>query len=135
MKRGTEDRAPFFVARDKDRRRLAAAEIFDVAIGAEANVVGEIPAIVVGIVVDHDLVAVPIPIVAVGIVIGCDAEIEAAEPEALAIAAGDAPDVATANAAGEAAMLPGMIEMIVGIITARVVADPLVLVVNVRSVG
>lgn len=105
------------------------------AIGAKANVVGEIPAIVVGIVVDHNLVAVPIPIVAVGIVIGCDAEIEAAEPEAFAIAAGDPPDVATANAAGETAMLPDTIEMIVGIIAAGFVADPLVIVVNVRSVG
>ena len=135
MKRGTENRAPFFIARDTNRQRLAATEIFDVAIGAKANVVGEIPAIVVGIVVDHDLVAVPIPIVAVGIVIGCDAEIEAAEPEAFAIAAGDAPDVAAANAPGEAAMLPDTIEMIVGIIAAGIVADPLVIVVNVRSVG
>jgi hypothetical protein len=106
-----------------------------VAIGAEANVVGKVPAIVVGIVVDHDLVAVPIPIVAVGIVIRCDAEIEAAEPEALAIAAGDVPDVTAANAAGETAMLPGTIEMIVGIIAAGIVADPRVVVVNVRSVG
>ena len=105
------------------------------AIGAKANVVGEIPAIVVGIIVDHDLVAVPIPIVAVGIVIGCDAEIETAEPEAFAIAAGDAPFVTAADAAGKAAMLPGTIEMIVGIIAAVFVADPLVIVVNVRSVG
>ena len=105
------------------------------AIGAKANVVGEIPAIVVGIIVDHDLVAVPIPIVAVGIVIGCDAEIETAEPEAFAIAAGDAPFVTAADAAGKAAMLPGTIEMIVGIIAAGFVADPLVIVVNVRSVG
>ncbi len=112
---------------------LAVAEIFDVAVGAEADVVGEVPAVVIGIFEDGDLVIGPIPIVAEAVVRRSDAEIEAAEPEARSIAAADAPNVAAAEAAGEAAMLPGMIEVIVGIIAASVVANPFAVGMDVRS--
>lgn len=102
-------------------------------VSAEANVVGQVPAVVIGILVDDDLVGVPEPIVAVIEVRGRDGEIEAAEPEAFAIAAGDAPDVAAAEAAVEVAVLPRMIEMEAGVIAAGIVADPLTVGVDVRS--
>ena len=104
-------------------------------VGAQPNVVGEIPAVVVRIFIDHDLIGAPIPGIAEGEVNGSDGEIETAEPEALSIATCNAPHVAFAEAAGEVPVLPGMIEMIVRIIGAGIVADPLVVSVNVRSVG
>jgi len=114
---------------------LASAEILDVDVSAEADVVGEVPAVMVWVVVDYDLVGAPGPVVAEGVVSGGRTEIETAEPEALAVATFDAPLVALADAAGEAAMLPGMIKMIMGIIAAGIVAYPLIVGVNVRSFG
>ena len=115
--------------------RLAVAEELYVDVGAEANVVGEVPTDVVGVFVDDDLVAVPEPTVAEADVIGSDAEIEATEPEAGRTAAGEMPDMAAAKAAGEMAMLPRMIEMIVRIVGAGVMANPLAVVVYVRRFG
>jgi len=48
----------------------------------------------------------------------------AVEPEAVGAAAFEPPGMARAEAATEASVLPGMIEMIMGIVAARVVADP-----------
>jgi len=89
---------------------------------------------VVGIFVDDDLIGAPGPVVAEAVVIGEDAEVEAAEPEAIAAAAFDAEDVAAAEAAVEASMLPGMIDVVVGVIAAGIVADPFVVGVHVGSV-
>jgi len=123
------------VVNERGSRRLAVAEVFDVAVGAEADVVGEVPAVVVGIFEDGDLVSGPVPIVAKGVISRSDAEIGAAEPETRPIAAGDAPNVAAAEAAGEAAVFPGMIKVIVGIIAAGVMTDPLAVGMDVRSFG
>jgi hypothetical protein len=116
-------------------RRLRGAQVFDVAVSAQASVVGEIEAVVVGIFVDDDLVGAPVPVIAEAVVGGEDAESEATEPEAFAIAAFDAPDVAGAEAAGEVAVRPSMIDMVAGIIFAGVVADPFAVGVDVRGVG
>lgn len=69
----------------------------------------------VGIFVD-DVVAVPEPAVAEAEVIGSDAEKETTEAEAAGAAAGEMPDVAAAEAAGEASVLKGMIEMVVRVV-------------------
>lgn len=87
-------------------------------VGAEARVVGQVEAVVVGIFVDNDLVGAPIPIVAEAVVSSGDAESETAEPEAFAVAAFNPPDMAAAEASGEPPMLPRMIEMIVLIVAA-----------------
>jgi hypothetical protein len=111
------------------------AEVLDVDVGSEAGVVGEVPAGVVGVFVDDDVVTVPVPAVDVGEVEGGYAPVEAAEPEAGGAAAGEAPDVAGAEAGGEAAVLPGMVEVEAGIVGAVVVADPVVGFIVVRGVG
>jgi hypothetical protein len=90
---------------------------------------------VIRILVDHDLIGAPVPVIAEAELRGSDGEVETAEPEALAIAALNAPYMAFAEAAGEVPMLPRMIQMIVGIVAAGIVADPLIVGVNVRSVG
>ena len=115
--------------------KLVVAEVFDVAIGAEADVVSQVETVVVGVFVDGDFVGAPVPVVAEAVVGGENAEGEAAEPEAFTIAAFDAPDVAAAEAAGEAAMSPRMIDMVMDVGAAGVVADPFAVGVDVRCVG
>lgn len=87
----------------------------------------------VGIFVDHDLVAVPEPVTAQGQVKGGDAESEAAKPKTTGAASGDAPDVSATEATGEPAVLPGMIEVEAGIASSGIVSNPLTVMVNVRS--
>jgi hypothetical protein len=115
--------------------RLLSARVLHVDIGAESHVVGEIPAFMVWVIVDHDLVAVPKPVIAVGEVKGGNAEIKAAKPETVGTAARDAPHVATAEASVIATVLPGMIEVKAGIVSPGVMPDPLAVVVDVRGFG
>jgi len=89
----------------------------------------------IGVIVDHDIVAVPKPVVGVGKIERGDAEVEAAKPETAGIATLDAPPVSPAEAAVEAAVLPGVIEMESGILPPIVVAHPLTVVVDVRGFG
>jgi len=106
-----------------------------VDVSAEADVVGEVPAVMVWVVIDYDLVGAPVPGVAEAVVSGGDIEIETAEPEALAVATFYVPHVALADAAAETTMLPGVIKVIVRIIAAGIVAYPLIVGVNVRGFG
>jgi hypothetical protein len=107
----------------------------DVDVGAEPGVVGQVPAVVIGIGVDDDVIAVPQPVTDVIVVVGRYAEVKAIEKEAIAVASAQVVDVSAANAAGEAAVLPRMIEMVVGIVAAGIVTYPLIIVVDVRSFG
>src|SRR5712672_425940 len=112
---------------------LSRTEILDVDVCAEPGVIGQVPAVVVGIFVNDNGIPVPIPIANVAVVVGGDVEEEAAEPEALAISAAQMVDMTAAKAAGKAAVLPRMVNVIVGIIATGVVTDPLVVVMDVRS--
>ena len=102
----------------------------------QPDVVGQVPADVVGIVVDHDLVAVPAPVIAEGVVGRRDLEGKAAKPETLPVSSAQAEDVARPEAAGEAPVLPGAIEVIGRIVAAGIVPDPAVAFgMDVRRVG
>lgn len=94
-------------------------------VDAEANVVCQIPAVVIGIGVDHDVVRGPIPLGAIVIIVGSDAEIEALEPKARAVSAFDSIDVAAANGAREMAVLPRVIQLVVRIVATGGMANPL----------
>ena len=105
-------------------------------VGAEPGVVGEIPAGVIGIVVDHDVVAVPQPIAGVVIVVRRDAPEKATKPETVAAAAFETINVVAANFAAEVSVFPNVILMITAIVAAPVMTDPLiVLSMHVRSFG
>jgi hypothetical protein len=106
-----------------------------VDVGAKPHVVGEVPAIMIRVLIDYDLIGSPVPAIAEGKVDGSDGEIETAKPESLSIAASNVPYMAFAEATGEVPVLPRMIQMIVGIIAAGIVADPSIVGVNMRSVG
>ena len=107
-----------------------------VDIGSEPGVVSQIPARVIWIVIYHDVVAVPQPIVGVVVVVRRDAPVKAAEPEAVAASAFDAVDVVATNFTAEVSVCPYVILMVARVVTARVMADPLiVLSMHVRSFG
>jgi len=88
---------------------------------------------VVGVVVDYDLVVIPIPVTCVGEIERGKSEVEAVKPKAVGATSPDAPDVATAEAAGEAAMLEGTIEVVASVISSGVVSNPFAVVVDVGS--
>jgi hypothetical protein len=106
-----------------------------VNVGAQPHVVSEIPAFVVGVFINHDIVAVPQPVVRVGEVKRGDAEVVAAKPETAGIASLNAPAVSTAKAAIEAAMFPGVIDVETDVIAPAFVSHPFAVVVNVRGLG
>lgn len=112
---------------------LAVSEILHVNVCTEPGVVGEIPTHVIGIFVNHDWVGVPEPVIAVANVVGGNAKIEAVEPEAIRAASGQPPNMVAAKAASEVSVLPGMIEMIVNIVRAGVMPNPLVVGMDVGS--
>lgn len=107
-------------------------------VSTEAGVVGQVPAGVIGVFVDDHVVRVPEPAVGEGNIIGSYAEVEAAEPEASRAAADQMPMMVRTEAAVEVAMAPGVVEVIVGVVTAGVMADPagaVLIVINVGCVG
>ena len=112
--------------------RLASAEILHVNVGAQPGVVGQIPAIVVRVCIDHHVVAVPIPVAAVRQVKVSYAESEATKPEAAGLATLNAPPVATAKAAIEVAILPGVIEAKAGVVAVVAVPHPFAVAMDVR---
>ena len=114
---------------------LLASHILHVDVGTESHVVGEIPAFVVGVVVDDDVVAVPEPVIGVGQVKRGNAEVEAVKPKTVGAASGKVPAVAGAEAAGEAAVLEGMIDVEASIISSGIVTHPLTVVMDVRCFG
>ena len=57
-------------------------------VGTKAHVVSEIPAGVIGIIVDDDLIGIPEPIGAEGEVGGCDRPVPSIEPEPAGAASG-----------------------------------------------
>src|ERR1700689_3647714 len=95
-------------------------------IRSESNVVGQVPALVIRIVIDDHIVRIPQPAVAEANVIGRHAEVEAAEPEASRSAAGQPPAMIRPKAARKMPMLKRMVQVIVRIVLARVVAYPVI---------
>jgi hypothetical protein len=96
-----------------------------VDVGAEPDVVGQIPAVVIGIFVDRDVVILPVPIIAELVVVGCDLEVRVLEPESLAVPSLEPINVAGAEAEGKAPVLPGTISAVVRIVATVIVANPL----------
>jgi hypothetical protein len=106
-----------------------------VGVGAGPCVVGQIPAGMVGVFVNDYGVTVPKPIRGVIVIVGRYAEVPIIEPEAIATSSTEAVLMATAKATWETTVFPRMILMIAGIVAARIVADPSVVVMDVRNFG
>jgi hypothetical protein len=115
---------------------LLVAEILHMDIGSEPGVIRQIPAGVIWIVVQHDVVAVPQPIVGVVVLVRRDVPVKAAKPETVAASAFKAIDVVAADFAAEASVFPYMVLMITSIVAAPLMTDPAIAVrMNVRSFG
>jgi hypothetical protein len=113
---------------------LASPEIHDVDVCAQPGVIRKVPTVMVRIVVDHDLVAIPEPAVAEAIIERGDLKVEAVEPEALSASSSEPEDMPAADASREASMLPGTVEVIPGIVAAGIVPDPAVVGMDVRNI-
>src|SRR5216684_5782515 len=124
--RGDLSRPPGF------RNRLLSSQKRNVHVGAEARVIRQIPAHMIGIVVDHDTVAVPIPVIDIGIIEIRNSEVKAVEPEAFSVSAAQYPHVPRTEPAAEPAMLPWMVNVKTPIV--GIVSDPAIIPVNMRSV-
>ena len=98
--------------------KLHCAHIHYMHVGAESHIISQVPARMIRIVVDDDVIGVPEPAVAITYVIGCDTPGPTIEPEATGASAADVPYVMWSEAAGKVPMLPGMINMVVSIIGA-----------------
>ena len=105
-----------------------------VSVRTEPRVVRQVPAFVVGVLINDDLIVVPVPVVHETVVIRRHAKKEAVEPEAVSRAAFESELVTRAEAAGEATVFKGSIEVVVRIVAPGIVSDPGVVVMNVRSI-
>jgi hypothetical protein len=120
----------------KKRQDNLRTEILDVGIGSESGVIREIPARVIWIVVQHDVVGVPQPIAGVVVVVWRDAPVKTAEPETVPASAFEAINVVAANFTAESSVFPYMVLMVTLVIPAGVVTDPsIALGMHVRGFG
>jgi len=103
---------------------LAVPQIHHVHVSPQANVIRQVPAHVVGIFVDHDVIPGPIPVTAESQIRIGNREIEAVEPEPRRAAAAQMPPVGGTESATEMAVLPRMIDMESRIVLAGIVPDP-----------
>jgi hypothetical protein len=113
---------------------LVRSHIHDVHIGTKPDVIRQIPAVMVRVFENRNIVAIPEPVAAIADIEGGYAETKTAKPEQVRASTAEMPHMSAAETAGEVSVLPGMVEMIVRIILAGIVAHPLAVVVNVRSV-
>jgi hypothetical protein len=92
------------------------AQIDDVYVGAQPNVVSQIVAYIVGIVVNHDVITVPEPIVDITKIRVCDRKEEAAKAKTVGITSTQPPNMACTDGAGKAPMLPRAVKMVTDIV-------------------
>lgn len=117
-------------------RNLSRSKIEHVNVSAQPRVVSQIPAGIIRIIVEDDIVSVPKPAIDEDNVCRGHAEVEAAEPEAIGTTAFNPPYMARTELAGETSMLPGVIEVIAGVIAAFIVPDPAIVgSMDVRRLG
>ena len=90
----------------------------------------------VGVLVDHDLIASPVPVGDDVVVVRRDVPEEIVKPEALRVSSRKHEYMLRPKAAAEVPVRPRQIEMVMGIVRASIVSDPLIVLgVNVRNSG
>lgn len=88
----------------------------DVHVRAKPDVISQVIARIVRIIVENDVIAVPEPIIAINNVGICYFKEEAAKTKAVRIASRQAPDVASTDWSGEVPMFPRMVKMVTRIV-------------------
>lgn len=102
-------------------------------VSAQPDVVSQVPAIVIWILIDHDIVTIPEPVIAEVVVVRGNAEVETTKPETFPVSSTEPENMAATESATKVSVFPRMIDVVMGISVARLVSDPLVVRVNVRS--
>src|SRR5690349_1606245 len=90
-----------------------AALILEVSVGAESGIIGEIPADVIRIFIDHHPVAAPVPVCDYVVIVRRDVPVIVIEPEALTISSAEHEDMLPPESAVKAAPRPRLIDAIV----------------------
>ena len=113
--------------------QLLRSQIHHVHVRTEAHVICQVPAHVIRIFVDHDLVRIPQPVAAIPDIDRRNAEIKTTEPESPGPAAPETPYMPWPEAAAKMPVLPRMVEMEAGIHAPRIVSDPVAVLVHMRG--
>src|ERR1035437_7296902 len=88
----------------------------------------------VGVFVDHDLIASPVPALDDVVIVGGDIPVETAKPEAFPVSSRQHEDMLRSKATAEASVCPRLIDVVMRIAGATIVSDPLIVPgVNVRN--
>src|ERR1700733_8645976 len=118
----------FSTRRLVERRRHSAialvSHVCDMRIRAQSHIIGKVPPDMVGVVVDHNVVAVPQPVIAISVIECSNREKETADRKSAGTAAVQSPNMPRTCRAGEVAVLPRMIEVIMWIVAAHIMANP-----------
>lgn len=101
-----------------------AAQVFDVGVSSQSRIVSQIPARMIGIFIDHDLIACPVPVGDDVVVVRGDIPVEIVEPETARAATRKHPYVIASKTAGKVPVSPRIIEVIMRITPAAVVSNP-----------
>src|SRR5271157_767787 len=89
----------------------------------------------IGVLVDHDLIASPVPARDDVVIVRGDVPVEIAKPEALPVSSRKHEYMLRSEAAAEASVCPWLIDVVMRIVGATVMSDPLIVLgVNVRNV-
>src|SRR6202166_2131338 len=94
-------------------------------VSSQPDVIGEVPSHVIGIIVNGDVVRIPEPAVCVSDIVRGNRKIKTVEPETVGTSAPKTPDMSTANAAIKTTMFICVIEPIMRVAAASIVAYPL----------
>src|SRR4029077_8022531 len=96
------------------------SHVLYVSVGAEARIVGEVPARMIRVVVNHDLIARPVPVADDGVIVRKNAPVKVLEPEPFAVSPLQVEYMLGADASGEVTMCPRVIKVEPGVVAARV---------------
>src|ERR1039457_6550880 len=89
----------------------------------------------VGVLVDHDLVATPVPACDDVVIVRGDVPVETIKPEAFPVSSRKHEHMLRSKATGEASVYPRLIEVVMRIVGPTIMSDPLIIRgVNVRNV-
>ncbi len=104
-------------------------------IDTEARIVSEIISRMVGILVDDNVVAIPIPTVGKPVIVGRDSEVITIKAKTVPVAATQLPNMSPPEAACEPSMFPGLVGAVIIVVASAIMSDPLIVPMYVRRVG
>jgi hypothetical protein len=109
-------------------------QIRHVDVGSKPRVIGQIPARMIRVLVNHDRIGIPKPIGDIRIIEWSDGKVEAVEPEAVTVTTLEMEDMAGPEATPEVTVLEGALQMKSAVSRSPIVSDPAAIVLDVRSI-